>query len=45
MDHWEGNPEPDFVIKQDLYMVGAEFLELNSAKEMDIRCVGVQVGE
>ena len=36
LDHWKGDSQPDFVIDLDLNMVGAIFLELHTAEEMDI---------
>jgi len=45
LDHWQGNPQADFVIDLDLNMVGAVFLKLHAAEKMDIGGVGVEIGE
>lgn len=45
LDHRQGNPQADFVIDLNLNMVGAVFLKLHAAKEMDIGGVGVEIGE
>lgn len=39
------NPQADFVIKLNLDMVGAIFLKLHAAKEMDIGGMGIEIGE
>ncbi|NDC39398.1 MAG: hypothetical protein EBZ48_15385 [Proteobacteria bacterium] len=41
----EGNAQPEFLIEQDLEMIGPVFLKLHPAEEVNVGGVGVQVGE
>jgi hypothetical protein len=45
LNHRERNSQANFIIEQDLDMVGAVFLKLHAAEEMDVRCMGIKIIE
>jgi hypothetical protein len=45
LNHRERNSQANFLIEQDLDMVGTVFLELHAAEEMDVRCMGIKIIE
>ena len=45
LNNREGNSQANFVINQNLHMVGAVFLKLDAPEEMDIGGMGAQIAE
>lgn len=45
LDDRKRNPQADFIIKLNFDMIGAVFLELDTAKKVDIGGMGIEIGE
>lgn len=45
LNHRKRDAHANFLIKEDLHMIGAIFLELNASEEMDVGGMGVEIAQ